>query len=95
LQRRDIEWHDDGTATLHVRRQLNANTGDYSERLKSDAGRRTLSIPKLMIDRLKDHLRDNVAAEASATDPHQHPWQRPAVEHPMGIRVGGCSRWCR
>ena len=29
LQRRDIEWHDDGTATLHVRRQLNANTGDY------------------------------------------------------------------
>ena len=66
LQRRDIEWHDDGTATLHVRRQLNANTGDYSERLKSDAGRRTLSIPKLMIYRLKDHLRDNVAAEAKA-----------------------------
>lgn len=66
LQRRDIEWHDENTATLHVRRQLNANTDDYSERLKSDAGRRTLSIPKLMIDRLKDHLRDNVAAEAKA-----------------------------
>ncbi|WP_219085520.1 site-specific integrase [Microbacterium resistens] len=66
LQRRDIEWHDENTATLHVRRQLNANTGDYSERLKSNAGRRTLSIPKLMIDRLKDHLRDNVAAEAKA-----------------------------
>jgi len=66
LQRRDIEWHDDATATLHVRRQLNANTGDYDERLKSDAGRRTLSIPKLMIGRLKDHLRDYVAAEAKA-----------------------------
>lgn len=30
LQRRDIEWHADGTATLHVRRQLNVNTGDYT-----------------------------------------------------------------
>lgn len=30
LQRRDIEWLDDGGAILHVRRQLSANTGDYS-----------------------------------------------------------------
>lgn len=42
LQRRDIEWHDGGGATLHVRRQLNANTGDYTD-LKSDAGRRSQS----------------------------------------------------
>jgi len=66
LQRRDIEWHDDGTATLHVRRQLNANTGDYSADLKSDAGKRSLSVPKIMRDRLKEHLRVNVAPEAKA-----------------------------
>ncbi|WP_341783493.1 tyrosine-type recombinase/integrase [Leucobacter ruminantium] len=65
LQRRDIEWHDDGSATLHVRRQLNANTGDYS-RLKSDAGKRSLSIPSIMLNRLKEHLRVNVAPEAKA-----------------------------
>lgn len=47
LQRRDIEWHEEGSATLHVRRQLNANTGDYTD-LKSDAGKRSLSVPKLM-----------------------------------------------
>jgi integrase len=66
LQRRDIEWHGDGTATLHVRRQLNANTGDYSNQLKSDAGRRSLSVPRIMRDRLEAHLRDNVAPEAKA-----------------------------
>ncbi len=65
LQRRDIEWHEDGTATLHVRRQLNANTGDYSA-LKSDAGKRSLSIPAIMLDRLKEHLRVHVAPEAKA-----------------------------
>lgn len=65
LQRRDIEWHEDGSATLHVRRQLNANTGDYSN-LKSDAGRRSLSVPKFMRDRLEAHLRDSVAPEAKA-----------------------------
>ncbi|GAA5196738.1 tyrosine-type recombinase/integrase [Microbacterium jejuense] len=66
LQRRDVEWHPDGSATLHVRRQLNANTGDYSNELKSAAGRRSLSIPKLMLRRLEAHLRDNVAPEAKA-----------------------------
>ncbi|MGB3373908.1 MAG: tyrosine-type recombinase/integrase [Microbacterium sp.] len=65
LQRRDVEWHDDGSATLHVRRQLNANTGDYSD-LKSDAGKRSLSIPKLMTGRLKQHLDDIVAVEAKS-----------------------------
>lgn len=65
VQRRDIEWQDDGSATLHVRRQLNANTGDYTE-LKSEAGKRSLSVPKLMIQRLKEHLNDYVAAEAKA-----------------------------
>lgn len=39
MQSRDIEWHDDGSATLHVRRQLNVNTGDYTE-LQSEAGSR-------------------------------------------------------
>lgn len=66
LQRRDVEWHSDGSATLHVRRQLNANTGDYSNDLKSAAGRRSLSVPKLMLGRLDAHLRDSVAPEAKA-----------------------------
>ncbi|WP_125774340.1 tyrosine-type recombinase/integrase [Antribacter gilvus] len=65
LQRRDIEWHDDGTATLHVSRQLNANTGDYTGP-KSDAGNRALSVPKIMRDRLREHLRDHVAPEAKS-----------------------------
>ncbi|GAT74050.1 integrase [Microbacterium sp. HM58-2] len=66
LQRRDIEWHEDGTATLHVRRQLSANTGDYSSALKSEAGKRSLSVPRIMRDRLEAHLRDNVAPEAKS-----------------------------
>jgi len=66
LQRRDIEWRDDGSATLHVRRQLSANTGDYSNELKSEAGKRSLAVPRLMVDRLRAHLRDNVAVEAKA-----------------------------
>ncbi len=66
LQRRDIEWHPDGTATLHVRRQLSANSGDYTGKLKSDAGKRSLSIPAIMHKRLDEHLRENVAPEAKA-----------------------------
>jgi len=65
LQRRDTEWHKDGSATLHVRRQLNAGTGEYAEP-KSDAGKRSLSVPRLMRDRLEEHLRVNVAADATA-----------------------------
>lgn len=66
LQRRDIDWLDDGGAILHVRRQLSANTGDYSNDLKSEAGKRSLAVPRLMLDRLKAHLRDYVAEEAKA-----------------------------
>lgn len=66
LQRRDIDWLDDGSAILHVRRQLSANTGDYSSELKSEAGRRSLAVPRLMLDRLRAHLGDHVAAEAKA-----------------------------
>lgn len=66
LQRRDIEWLHDGGAILHVRRQLSANTGDYSSELKSEAGKRSLAIPRVMLQRLKDHLRDQVASEAKA-----------------------------
>lgn len=73
LQRRDIEWHSDGTATLHVRRQLSANSGDYTDKLKSDAGKRSLSIPKIMLERLEVHLRDNVAPEAKAPLVPAHP----------------------
>jgi integrase len=66
LQRRDIEWLRDGGAILHVRRQLSANTGDYSNELKSEAGKRSLAVPRLMLERLEAHLRDHVAAEAKA-----------------------------
>ncbi|WP_457099406.1 tyrosine-type recombinase/integrase [Microbacterium sp. P5_E9] len=66
LQRRDIEWLDNGSAILHVRRQLSANTGDYSSELKSEAGKRSLAVPPLMLERLRAHLRDHVAAEAKA-----------------------------
>lgn len=65
LQRRDIEWHENGSATLHVRRQLNATTGGYTD-LKSEAGRRSLSIPTLMIARLQDHLENHVAPGAKS-----------------------------
>lgn len=65
LQRRDIQWQSDGTAILHVRRQLNANTGDYSDP-KSEAGKRSLSIPRIMLERLQKHLEENVAPEAKA-----------------------------
>lgn len=66
LQRRDIQWLDDGGAILHVRRQLSANTGDYSNELKSEAGKRSLAVPKVMLERLKSHLREHVGAEAKA-----------------------------
>lgn len=49
LQRRDIEWHDDGSATSHVRRQLNANSV-YMSVPKSDVGKRELSIPRITLD---------------------------------------------
>lgn len=65
LQRRDIDWHADGTATLHVRRQLNANTGDYTDP-KTDAGKRSLSVPTIMRARLAEHLVTYVAADAKA-----------------------------
>lgn len=65
LQRRDIEWRDDGGATLHVRRQLNANTGGYTT-LKTEAGQRSLSIPRLMLNRLRQHLETYVASEPNA-----------------------------
>ncbi|WP_442576429.1 tyrosine-type recombinase/integrase [Microbacterium sp. F51-2R] len=66
LQRRDIEWLDDGGAILHVRRQLSANTGDYSNELKSEAGKRSLAVPKVMLNRLASHLHEYVGAEAKA-----------------------------
>lgn len=65
LQRRNTEWHPDGGATLHVRRQLNVNTGDFSEP-KSEAGKRSLSVPRIMLEPLGKHLEDYVAPEAKA-----------------------------
>ncbi|MFJ2300080.1 tyrosine-type recombinase/integrase [Oerskovia paurometabola] len=65
LQRRDIEWHEDGSATLHVRRQLNANTGDCTDP-KSEAGNRSMSVPRIVVDRLAEHLAECVAPDVKA-----------------------------
>lgn len=59
LQRRDIESHDDGTATVHVRRQLNANTGDYTLP-KRDAGTRSVRIPGFTTT---DHARRRISLD--------------------------------
>lgn len=64
LQRRDIERHDDGTATLHVRRQMNANTRDYSDP-KSDAGKRSMSVPKIMRDGTTGLMINEVSGDCS------------------------------
>ena len=45
---------------------MSANSGDYTDKLKSDAGKRSLSIPGIMIERLRAHLDENVAPEAKA-----------------------------
>lgn len=64
LQRPEIHWHDDGSATLHVRRHFNANTARCRTRRAMLAS--ALSVPRIMVQRLKGHLRDNVAPEAKA-----------------------------
>lgn len=48
-----------------MRRQLNVNTGDFSEP-KSEAGKRALSVPRIMLEPLRKHLEDYVAPEAKA-----------------------------
>lgn len=66
LQRRDIVWNTDRTAaTLYVRRQKNGTTGKLSDP-KSDTSVRSMAVPPLMIDRLREHLDTRVAAGASA-----------------------------
>lgn len=87
LQRRDVEWYPDGSATLHVRRQLNANTGDYTD-LKSDAGKRSLSVPDLMVDRLREHLLSRVAPEAKAPLVRQALAEACPFQHSLGVHLG-------
>jgi integrase len=60
LQRHDIVWNGDRTAaTLYVRRQKNGSTGKFTDP-KSDSGLRSMSVPPLMIERLREHLDQNV-----------------------------------
>ena len=91
LQRRDIEWLADGGAILHVRRQLSAKMGDYSNELKSEAGKRSLAIPRLMLDRLEAHLRDHVAAEAKRRSFRRTCAAACPFEHALGIHLDGQS----
>jgi integrase len=66
LQRRDVVWNAERTAaTLYVRRQKNGTTGELSDP-KSDKGVRSMSVPPLMIDRLRDHLDNRVAPAGTA-----------------------------
>lgn len=66
LQRRDIVWNADRTAaTLYVRRQKNGTTGELSDP-KSDKSERSMSVPPVMIDRLRAHLDSRVANGAAA-----------------------------
>ena len=66
LQRRDIVWNGDRTAaTLYVRRQKNGSTGKLTDP-KSDNGVRSMAIPPLMIDRLREHLDQRVGSGRTA-----------------------------
>ncbi|MEU2200570.1 site-specific integrase [Isoptericola sp. NPDC019482] len=56
LQRRDVVWNLDRTAaTLYVRRQKNGLTGQLSDP-KSEKGVRSMAVPPLMVERLREHL---------------------------------------
>lgn len=88
LQRRDIIWHEDGTATLYVHRQLNANTGDLTMP-KTEADKRPLSVPDIMLHRVRKHLEDNVAPRGESTrGANNTAGECPVVEYPMGIYMG-------
>jgi integrase len=66
LQRRDIVWNVDRTAaTLYVRRQKNGSTGDLTDP-KSAQGVRSMAVPPLMIDRLREHLDERVGEARTA-----------------------------
>ncbi|GAB4083436.1 site-specific integrase [Myceligenerans cantabricum] len=62
LQRRDIVWNGGRTAaTLYVRRQKNGTTGKLADP-KSDNAVRSMSVPPLMIERLREHLDERVGS---------------------------------
>src|SRR5690606_132847 len=66
LQRHDIVWNSDRTAAiLYVRRQKNGSTGKLTDP-KSDSGRRSMSVPPLMIERLREHLDQHVGRGRTA-----------------------------
>ncbi|WP_448072490.1 tyrosine-type recombinase/integrase [Georgenia yuyongxinii] len=84
LQRRDIVWNYDRTAaTLYVRRQKNGSTGDLTDP-KSEKGIRSMAVPPLIVERLRDHLDTRVAAEPAA----------PVVPiKEKGLRHMSATRW--
>lgn len=86
LQRRDIVWNGDrSAATLFVRRQKSGSTGELTDP-KSDKGVRSMAVPPIMIDRLRDHLDECVAGAPSA----------PVVpREERGVRHLSASQWNR
>ncbi|MFH5823606.1 hypothetical protein [Georgenia sp. AZ-5] len=72
LQRRDIVWdHERTAATLCVRRQKNGSTGDLTDP-KSEKGIRSMAVPPLMIERLREHLDKRVGAGPTAWSMTNH-----------------------
>lgn len=66
LQRKDIVWNAERTAAvLHVKRQKNGTTGELTDP-KSEKGIRSMAVPPVMVDRLREHLDERVAAAPTA-----------------------------
>lgn len=84
LQRHDIVWNSDRTAaTLYVRRQKNGSTGKLTDP-KSDSSIRSMAVPPLMIERLREHFDRYVGSGRAAP-------VVPAGE--QGDRHLSASRW--
>lgn len=73
LQRRDVVWDAGRTAaTLYVRRQKNGTTGALADP-KSEKGVRSMAVPPLMVERLREHLDANVGSGKTAPVVPLHP----------------------
>lgn len=66
LQRRDVVWNPGRTAaTLYVRRQKSGTTGALADP-KSEKGVRSMAVPPLMVERLREHLDAYVGEKPTA-----------------------------
>lgn len=86
LQRKDIVWNAERTAAmLHVKRQKNGTTGELTDP-KSEKGVRSMAVPPVMVDRLREHLDERVAAASTS----------PVVpKEARGLKHMSASQWNR